>query len=88
MHPFRVYVDSGGGDGGDGCTDPDQDGSFEDDPNASDNYCETRQFADGLAAHGYAWDTQLWHWHEPDAPHSEAAWADRLHRPFDVFVAE
>lgn len=81
-----VFVDSGGSDGGDGCTDPDGDGFFEDDPNATDNYCTTRAFADGLAEHGYAWGETLHHWHEAGAPHNEGAWAARVSRPLEVFA--
>jgi hypothetical protein len=82
-----VYVDSGGSAGPDGrCDDLDGDGFPEDDPDASDNYCETRQFADALAASGFAWDDTLFHWHELDAPHQENAWADRVFRPLQRFV--
>ena len=82
-----VYVDSGGDPGGAGCVDPDGDGFPEDDPDASDNYCETRHFADALAASGYTWDVDLFHWWEPDAPHNEAAWASRVGMPLDLFLA-
>lgn len=82
-----VYADSGGGPGADGlCTDPDGDGSWADDPDASDNYCTTRQFVDALADQGFSWDEDLFHWHEPGAPHSEAAWAARVHRPLAIFA--
>lgn len=82
-----LYLDSGGNDGGDGCTDPDDDGFPEDDPNATDNFCENRHFADHLAETGYTWDETLFHWHEPDAPHNEAAWAARVWRPLSIFSA-
>jgi hypothetical protein len=86
-----LYVDSGGGPGGDGvCTDPNGDGSPADDPDGADNYCTTRAFADAMAASGYAgyvWDVDLFHWWEPGAPHSESAWADRVARPLGIFVA-
>lgn len=81
-----VYVDSGGDPGPTGCTDPDNDGYFEDDPDASDNYCESRQFVDALAANGYTWDSDLWHWWEPGAEHNEAAWATRVAMPLDHFL--
>lgn len=82
-----VYVDSGGSTGPDGiCQDLDGDGFTEDDPDGSDNYCETRQFADALADHGYVWDDNLFHWHEPDAPHQENAWADRVDLPLQLFA--
>lgn len=82
-----VYADSGGDSGGDGCTDPDGDGLFEDDPNDSDGYCVTRAFVDALAEGGFTWGEDLHHWHEPGAPHSEAAWAARVHRPLEIFAA-
>lgn len=81
-----VYVDSGGEPGGGGCSDLDGDGFAEDDPDHSDNYCETRQFADALAAHGFTWEVDLWHWWEPGAPHNESAWADRVGMPLDRFL--
>ncbi|MEQ1505621.1 MAG: alpha/beta hydrolase-fold protein, partial [Myxococcota bacterium] len=81
-----VYVDSGGGPGEDGCQDLDGDGFPEDDPDSADNYCETRQFADALAAAGFTWDVDLWHWWEPDAPHAEIAWAARVGMPLDEFL--
>ncbi len=81
-----LYVDSGGSDGGDGCDDVDGDGLPEDDPNDSDNFCTNRHFADGMADLGYTWGTNLHHWHEPGAPHNEAAWADRVHRPLALFL--
>jgi hypothetical protein len=84
---LAVYVDSGGGPGGDNsCVDVDGDGFAEDDPDASDNYCETRQFADALAAAGWTWEQDLWHWWEPDAPHAETAWAARVGMPLDSFL--
>jgi len=70
-----VYLDSGGGE--DSCEDLDGDGIFE---NTADNYCETAQMRDVLAGLGYAFEVDLWHWHEPGAPHNEAAWADRVPR--------
>ena len=86
VRDFVIYVDSGGSDGGDGCTDEDQDGFFEDDPNSSDFYCSTRQFADAMAALGYTWNTNLYHWHEPGAPHNETAWAARVAGPLGIFA--
>lgn len=83
-----VYVDSGGGPGADpACLDLDGDGQAEDDPDAADNYCETRQFADALAGAGFVWQQDLWHWWEPDAPHDEAAWAARVGLPLDLFLS-
>lgn len=82
-----VYVDSGGGPGDDGgCHDLDGDGFAEDDPDSSDNYCETRQFADDLAAAGLVWDRDLFHWWEPGATHDELAWSQRVGRPLDLFL--
>lgn len=82
-----LFLSSGGGPGADGvCTDPDGDGSTEDDPDGADNYCENRAFADALAASGRTWDTDLFHWWEADAPHNEAAWADLVDRPLSIFA--
>jgi hypothetical protein len=83
-----VYVDSGGGPGADGaCRDLDGDGFPEDDPDSSDNYCETRQFADALAGAGFVWDDTLFHWWEPDATHDELAWSRRVGAVVDRFLA-
>ena len=82
-----AYVDSGGGPGANGCEDPDGDGSTADDPDATDNYCTTRHFADALADNGHTWEVDLWHWWEPDAPHAEIAWADRVGMPLDRFLS-
>lgn len=87
VQPTAVFLDSGGSDGGDGCDDPDLDGLPEDDPNDADNYCVNRHMADHLADHGYTWQTNLYHWHEPGDPHNELAWAARVHRPLDLFEA-
>lgn len=82
----KVYVDTGGDAGADGaCTDGDGDGFVEDDADDSDNYCINRQFADDLAAAGWTWEVDLWHWHEAGAEHTEAAWADRVDRPLAIF---
>ncbi|MDX9720144.1 MAG: alpha/beta hydrolase-fold protein [Myxococcota bacterium] len=83
---FVIYVDSGGGPGSGGCVDLDGDGYFDDDAESRDNYCQNRQFADGMAALGYVWEEDLFHWHEEGAEHTEAAWAARLHLPFGVFL--
>lgn len=82
----KLYLDSGG-DAGSGCVDADADGTNDDTPDASDNYCENRQLADTLDAIGYTYDADLWHWHEPGAGHNEAAWAARVFRPVQIFEA-
>ncbi len=83
VFPFVVYLDSGG----DGpCEDTDADG-ISDDGEGTDNYCETVQMRDVLAAKGYVFDVSLHHWHEPGAPHNEAAWAARVFRPLEIFAA-
>jgi len=87
IQPFTIYVDSGGDDGGDGCTDPDLDGFPEDDPNDSDNYCMTRHFADAMATLGYVYDDNLFHWWEQGATHDEVHWAARVGRPLGIFDA-
>lgn len=80
---IAIYLDSGGNGS---CYDSDGDGTDDDDPTASDNYCENIQLRDTLAAAGYRYDTDLWHWWEPGAPHNEAAWAERVHRPLEIFA--
>ena len=79
-----LYVDSGGNGN---CLDSDQDGIEDDDPNATDNYCENAQLEATLEAVGYIPETDLWHWHEPGAPHNEEAWAARVWRPLQLFAA-
>lgn len=68
-----IYLDSGGGGP---CADTDGDGVFEDE--GSDNYCTAVQLRDHLQSLGYAFDTDLFHWHEAGATHDEAAWAARM----------
>jgi hypothetical protein len=84
---LTVYVDSGGAQGGEGCVDLNGDGFFEDDPDDTDNYCVNRTFSDTLGSAGFVWDDTLFHWHEPGAAHSEAAWAARVFRPLGHFLA-
>ncbi len=79
-----IYLDSGGG--GSSCADTDSDGVNDDDPDASDNYCETLQMRDLLASAGYEFDQDLWHWWEPGAEHNEAAWAQRVATPLGIFA--
>ena len=73
---IRLYLDSGGSVIGQ-CDDPDGDGWHEDAMD-SDNYCVTLQMAATLESLGYQYETDLFHWWEPDAPHNESAWAARL----------
>ena len=82
-----LYVDSGGSPGANGCEDPNGDGFVADDPDATDNYCTSREFVDRMAAAGYDWESQLVHWWEPEAPHNEVAWAARVQRPLALFSA-
>jgi len=84
--PFAIYLDSGGGDGGMPCIDSDDDGMFDDNDLASDNYCENIQLRDALVELGYSFDIDLWHWWEPDAPHNEAAWGARVGVPLAQFA--
>jgi predicted alpha/beta superfamily hydrolase len=79
---FIVYVDSGGGEGS-GCSTGPQDAH--EDENERDNYCATRAFADALAAMGYEYQKDLYHWHEPGALHNEAAWAARVDKSLRIF---
>ena len=55
------------------------------DENERDNYCATRAFADALAAMGYEYQKDLYHWHEPGALHNEAAWAARVDKSLRIF---
>jgi hypothetical protein len=80
-----LYIDSGGG--GTTCADSDGDGVPDDDPDARDNYCENAWMRDVLLDQGYVMEQDLWHWHEPGAAHDEAAWADRVWRPLEIFAA-
>lgn len=78
----KIFLDSGGGGT---CVDSDGDGT-NDDGDGADNYCEMIQMRDTLAGLGYQFDVDLFHWHEPDAPHNEAAWAARVFRPLQIFA--
>lgn len=81
-----LYLDSGGS-GGSGCADTDADGIKDDTADASDNFCENAQMRDDLLAVGYVINGDLFHWHEAGAGHNEAAWANRVFRPVDLFEA-
>jgi pimeloyl-ACP methyl ester carboxylesterase len=63
---LRIYLDSGGGPGL-GCPE-----------GSSDNYCGNVEFADALRNLGWVDEQDLFYRWEPDAPHNEAAWAQRL----------
>lgn len=63
---LRIYLDSGGGPGL-GCP---EDGS--------DNYCGNVELGDRLRELGWVDEVDLFQRWEPDAPHNEPAWADRL----------
>lgn len=84
--PVVLYLDSGGGPGS-GCADADGDGIFDDAPDSADNYCETEQMKQTLETLGWQHDVDLFHWFEPGAAHSEAAWAARVWRPLQRFEA-
>ncbi len=77
-----LYVDAGGGGT---CADSDLDGT-DDDGDGSDNFCENFQFTKGLGKLGYTEGKDLFTFHEPGAPHNEAAWAARVFHPLDVFA--
>ena len=81
---LHIYLDTGGDDGGN-WLDADGDGVHDDNPAASDNYSENRDFLATLHTLGFVDDENLtYHW-EPGALHNEAAWAARLYRPFQLF---
>lgn len=81
------YLDSGGGPGG-GC----------DAGGGSDNYCVTLDMRTTLTSAGVSTfpddpdavpltptDFDILHWWTPDAPHNEASWNARVHRPLRMF---
>ena len=61
-----LYIDSGGV----GPSDP-----------SDDNYGVTEDMKLLLESQGYTHGVDLAHWWEPNAPHNEASWAVRVHRP-------
>lgn len=78
-----IFVDSGGNQGS-GCNfDPSDAKEDEDD---RDNYCATVDFFNSLKNIGYTVEKDLYHWHEPGAEHTEAAWAARADRPLKIFL--
>lgn len=80
----KLYLDSGGG--ADSCLDTDVDGIEDDGQNDSDNFCENKQLERILMENGYIPGETMWHWHELNAPHNEAAWAARVFRPLGIFA--
>jgi len=81
---FAIYVDSGGGGT---CGDADKDGIDDDDPQASDNFCENAQLHALLTDLGYVEGADLWYVYEPGAPHNEAAWSNRVDVPMAAFAS-
>lgn len=75
------YLDSGGDDGG-GCKDTDNDGVYDDNANADDNWCETWQMYTVLKAKGFT-TSELKYVTSPGQEHNEASWNTRLD---DVFT--
>ncbi len=80
---FAIYIDSGGNGT---CGDADMDGIDDDDPQASDNFCENAQLRDVLVDVGYSEGVDLWYVHAPGEPHNEGAWAQRVGVPMTAFV--
>ena len=80
-----IYIDSGGN--GSTCSDSDGDGTNDDDSTETDSYCVNLQLRDALLDLGYVEGTDLWHHWEPDALHNEEAWAARVFRPLQNFMA-
>ncbi len=78
-----LYVDSGGNGN---CVDSDGDGIEDDDPNASDNYCENQQMHTTLLSVGYTDGKDVFYFWQSGAQHNEAAWAARVYRPLQVFA--
>jgi hypothetical protein len=81
---FAIYVDSGGGGT---CGDADMDGIDDDDPQASDNYCENAQLLGILGDLGWVEGADLWYQYDPGAPHNEAAWGARVDVPLAAFAS-
>lgn len=79
-----LYIYSGGN--ADACVDTDGDGIEDDGSGTSDNYCENLQFFESMQDAGYTVDQNLWHYWQPDAGHNEAAWADHVARPLQIFA--
>ena len=82
--PYLVYLDSGGGAGANGCQGASPEEAREDEYQR-DNYCYTNAMKESLANLGYEYEKTLYHWHEPNAEHNEAAWAKRVFRPLEIF---
>jgi predicted alpha/beta superfamily hydrolase len=79
-----LYLDSGG----EGpCSDSDGDGIQDDSQTAGDNYCENAQLRDVLYGVGYTKDKDFFYGFAAGAMHNEAAWAARVHTPFQIFDA-
>lgn len=78
-----IYLYVGGG--ATDCVDSDGDGIRDDDPSATDNFCENQQFFEELQQAGYTVDSDLWFRWEQGAPHNEAAWAAQVSRPLQIF---
>lgn len=78
-----LFLDSGGAGGP--CVDSDGDGT-NDDGDATDNYCVTKQMRDELLMNGYTLNVDLFYWYEPNALHNEAAWGARVFRPLQHFA--
>jgi predicted alpha/beta superfamily hydrolase len=81
---IAYYLDCGGDDGG-GCYDRDDDGVWDDNPDADDNYCETLQMKTVLQDKGYKEGQDLFYYYDPNAPHNEESWSNRLDVPFTAF---
>ncbi len=78
----RFYLDSGGGPGS-GCVDADGDGIQDDTADSGDNYCETVQLRDTLAALGCG--ARVSYVFVSGAPHQEGAWHARSPAIFQLF---
>lgn len=78
----RFYLDSGGGPGS-GCVDADGDGIQDDTTDSGDNYCETVQLRDRLAALGCG--GRVSYVFASGAQHQEGAWHARSPAIFQLF---
>lgn len=78
-----LYLDSGGAGN---CVDSDHDGIQDDDPNATDNYCENAQMKATLESVGYQDGKDLFYVYAPGQMHNEAAWAARVGNAMQIFA--
>ena len=86
---FTIYVDNGGNYPEGGCPSVlNSAAAYADESEGAskqDNICFTDDFRAAMEGIGYEYEVDLFHWHAPGARHDEAAWADRVSRPLELF---